>query len=33
MEAFRPGYKKRLEARAKGTNAEYMIKPSSIWGG
>jgi hypothetical protein len=33
MEAFRPGYKKRLEARAKGTNSEYMIKPSSIWGG
>ena len=33
MEAFRPGYKKRLEARARGTNSDYLIKPSSIWGG
>ena len=33
METFRPGYKKRLEARARGTNSDYLIKPSSIWGG
>ena len=33
METFRPGYKKRLEARARGSNADYLIKPSSIWGG
>ena len=33
METFRPGYTKRLEARAKGTGSEFMIKPSSIWGG
>jgi hypothetical protein len=33
METFRPGYTKRLEARSKGTGSEFMIKPSSIWGG
>ena len=32
METFRPGYKKRLEARARGTNSDYLIKPSSIGG-